>query len=104
MCRCAGQPSSDLVDACMHGRGTGGASGGMSVGSTMFLLMAVVGVMTAAGYTHYKRTQTQMRDQVREERSVGRQEDGRVRVIEELTGGKIELGWSVVRGVKKKME
>lgn len=65
VCRCAGQPSSDLVDACMHNRGTGGTGGGMSVGSTMFLLVAVMGAMTAAGYAHYKRTQTQMRDQVR---------------------------------------
>lgn len=36
----------------------------MSASSTLFLLVAVVGVMTAAGYVHYQRTQTQMRDQV----------------------------------------
>ena len=36
----------------------------MSASSTLFLLVAVVGAMTAAGYVHYKRTQTQMRDQV----------------------------------------
>lgn len=36
----------------------------MSASSTLFLLVAVVGVMTAGGYVHYQRTQTQMRDQV----------------------------------------
>lgn len=37
----------------------------MSVGNTLFLLIAVAGIMTAAGFAHYKRTQAQMRDQVR---------------------------------------
>ncbi|CAN0239161.1 unnamed protein product, partial [Laminaria digitata] len=70
VCRCAGQATSVQVAACMQGR-TGEAGGGMSFGSTMFLLVAVVGVMTAAGFAHYKRTQTQMRDQVRKKRDGG---------------------------------
>ncbi|CAM9641495.1 unnamed protein product [Ectocarpus fasciculatus] len=65
ICRCAGQLSSEQVDACMNNRTLGGGSGGMSAGNTLFLLFAVVGAMTAAGFVHYKRTQAQMRDQVR---------------------------------------
>lgn len=65
VCRCAGQPSSDLVDACMHNRNPSrGGRSGMSFGNTLFLLMVVVGVMSAAGYVHYRRTQAHMRDQV----------------------------------------
>eukprot|EP00903_Cladosiphon_okamuranus_P010383 g9822.t1 len=64
VCRCSGQSSYDLIDACMNNRSPGGG-GGMSASSTLFLLVAVVGVMTAAGYVHYQRTQAQMRDQVR---------------------------------------
>lgn len=65
VCRCAGQRSSDMVQVCMNNRGgVGGDSGGMSFGNTLFLLMAVAGVMTAAGFAHYKRTQAHMRDQV----------------------------------------
>lgn len=64
VCRCAGQPSSEMVQDCMYG-GSGGAVGGrMSLGNTLFLLFAVAGVMTAVGYAHYKRTQAHMRDQV----------------------------------------
>lgn len=44
--------------------GGGSGGGGMSVGSTLFLLLAFVGVVTAAGFVHYRRTQDQMRDQV----------------------------------------
>lgn len=49
----------------MNNRTLGGGSDGMSAGNTLFLLFAVVGAMTAAGFVHYKRTQAQMRDQVR---------------------------------------
>ncbi|CAM9555071.1 unnamed protein product [Pylaiella littoralis] len=65
VCRCAGQPSSELVTACMENRTPAGDGGGMSMSSTLFLLMMVVGAMTAGGFVHYKRTQMQMRDQVR---------------------------------------
>ncbi|CAM9430404.1 unnamed protein product [Scytosiphon promiscuus] len=66
VCRCAGQASSDMVYGCMTGTSpSGGGGGGMSAGNTLFLLLFVVGAMTAAGFVHYKRTQTQMRDQVR---------------------------------------
>lgn len=64
VCRCAGQPSSELVTACMENRTPAGDGGGMSMSSTLFLLMMVVGAMTAGGFVHYKRTQMQMRDQV----------------------------------------
>lgn len=65
VCRCAGQASSDMVYNCMTGATPSGSSGGMTAGNTLFLLLFVVGAMTAAGFVHYKRTQTQMRDQVR---------------------------------------
>ncbi|CAM9579397.1 unnamed protein product [Ascophyllum nodosum] len=66
VCRCAGQQTSALVDACMHNRNTINTGGrGTSLGNTLFLLLVVVGVMAAVGYAHYKRTQAQMRDQVR---------------------------------------
>eukprot|EP00752_Nemacystus_decipiens_P010339 g9211.t1 len=65
VCRCRGQPSAEMIDACMNNRSPGGGGGGMSVSGTLFLLVAVVGAMTAGGYVHYQRTQTQMRDQVR---------------------------------------
>lgn len=48
----------------MNNRSPSGGGGGMSASGTLFLLVAVVGAMTAGGYVHYKRTQTQMRDQV----------------------------------------
>ncbi|CAN0238396.1 unnamed protein product, partial [Hapterophycus canaliculatus] len=69
VCRCAGHTSSDMVTTCMTGGAPGGSGGGggggMSAGNTLFLLLFVVGAMTAAGFVHYKRTQAQMRDQVR---------------------------------------
>lgn len=65
VCRCAGERTSELVDACMHDRTrSGSGGGGMSLGSTLFLLLVVAGFFAAAGYVHYKRTQAQMRDQV----------------------------------------
>ncbi|CAN0512408.1 unnamed protein product, partial [Laminaria digitata] len=67
VCQCAGHLNNYLVDECVRNRGTGGAGGGTSVGGTMFFLGAVVGAMAAAGLVHYfKRTQMQLRDEVRE--------------------------------------
>lgn len=64
VCRCAGELSADLVDSCMHDSPTERGRG-MSLGNTLFLLLAVAGVITAVGYAHYKRSQAHMRDQVR---------------------------------------
>lgn len=66
VCRCAGQPTSGLVEECMHNRSaSGGAGGGIPLGNALCLLMVVVvSVMSVAGFAHLKRTQKQMRDQM----------------------------------------
>ncbi|CAM9249510.1 unnamed protein product, partial [Choristocarpus tenellus] len=72
LCNCAGQTSSNLVKDCVAQWkdggsiwGGGSSGGGMSMGSTLFILLVVVGSMTAAGFVYWKRTQDQMRDQAR---------------------------------------
>lgn len=69
VCSCAGQSSSGLLD-CVKVGGLANAAaisggGGYSFTSLVVVLAAFVGIVAAGGFVYWRRTQRQMRDQVR---------------------------------------
>uniref|UniRef100_A0A6V1XHF6 Uncharacterized protein n=1 Tax=Heterosigma akashiwo TaxID=2829 RepID=A0A6V1XHF6_HETAK len=68
ICACASGVGREEMMACVAADGkkaTGGGPTGVSVGGVISIILAIVAVMTAAGLFYWRRTQTQMRDQVR---------------------------------------
>ncbi|CAM9511835.1 unnamed protein product [Chrysoparadoxa australica] len=67
ICKCAGQGNSLGVTNCVETWGGKGFSGGggISVPTVFLIVLGIVGSMTGAGWVYYKRTQENMRDQVR---------------------------------------
>eukprot|EP00640_Fibrocapsa_japonica_P001608 CAMPEP_0113939512 /NCGR_PEP_ID=MMETSP1339-20121228/5811_1 /TAXON_ID=94617 /ORGANISM="Fibrocapsa japonica" /LENGTH=494 /DNA_ID=CAMNT_0000943029 /DNA_START=70 /DNA_END=1554 /DNA_ORIENTATION=- /assembly_acc=CAM_ASM_000762 len=66
ICQCTGMSREDLL-ACVSRDGAKepSSTGGISPGAVVGIILAVVAAMTLAGFVYWKRTQSQMRDQVR---------------------------------------
>ena len=69
---CSACQFSNDLDECVTSGGTSGGNGGssgggggISTGTLVFSLLFTIGIMGAAGFVYYKRTQREMRDQVR---------------------------------------
>jgi len=65
--QCSGCPNLDDCVANMYCGGNGGSGdgGGISVITLIIALCCTIGIMGTAGYIHWKRSQREMRDQVR---------------------------------------